>query len=316
MLTRAFWTLFTVEAVVYGILMLWTLTSKRGWGPEGPVGAWLVFAVPPIMLGIPLAMFLLGKSDHVKQYAVFGLALPLIQIVVGPLYSALQDFQTDRRLAGDTTFFRPAQRKLAHALRSRDAALVKTLIPAVGDLNQRHRDDSLFRFALVNSDKSGASVEIIKMMLDAGGDPKTQTPGGVWPLTLGMLCGPAMTKLLLDAGADPNSLDGDRPVWWEVLYHSSDEAIEMLRMLLDRGADVTKRDSNNGPLGWAADQKNWRAVWLLMEHGAAWKGETAFNQPIPSLLASDLEYRRSSHSEIPEEMPKVQAKFAAEEAPQ
>ena len=312
MLTRAFWTLFTLEAVAYGILMLWTLLSKKGWGPEGPVGAWLIFAVPPLMLGVPLAMFLLGKSDHARQYAIFALALPLIQIAIGPLYSVLQNFQTDRRLAGDTTFFRPAQRKLAHALRVRDAALVKRLIPAGGDLNERHWDDSLFRFALVNADNSSASLEIIKMMLEAGADPKIQTPGGNWPLSLGMFCGPAITKLLLDAGADPNALDGDRPIWWEVLYHSSDDAIQTLRILLDAGADVTRRDSNNGPVGWAAYQKNWRAVWLLIEHGAAWKGETAFSQPIPDLLASDLEYRRSSHSEIPDEMLKVQSIYAAE----
>src|SRR5882724_5514714 len=167
MLTRAFWTLFSLEAVVYSILMLWTLFSKKGWGPEGPVGAWLIFAVPPLMLGVPLAIFLLSKSDHARQYAVFALAFPLIQIAIGPLYSRFQSFQTDRRLAGDTTFFRPAQRKLAHALRTHDAALVQRLIPAAGDLNQKHFDDSLFRFALVNADSSGASLEIVRMMIEA-----------------------------------------------------------------------------------------------------------------------------------------------------
>ncbi|MGH9721830.1 MAG: ankyrin repeat domain-containing protein [Bryobacteraceae bacterium] len=317
MITRVFWTLFTLEAIAYAILMLWTLTSTKGWGPEGPVGAWLVFVVPPLLLGVPLAVFLLGKSDQARLFATLGLALPLIQIVIGPLYSRFQNYQTERSLAGDATFSRPAQRKLAHAIRAHDATLVKSLIPPAGDLNQRHRDHSLFRFALCNIDKSSASVEIIKAMLEAGANPKIQTPAGDWPLTLGMLSGPAVTELLLKAGADPNSLDGaGRPVWWQVLHHSSGESIHMLRMLLDRGADVIKRDSNNGPVGWAAYQKNWRAVWILIEHGAAWKGERAFDQPVPLELTRDLEYRRASRSEIPEEMLKVQAKYASETAPQ
>jgi len=316
MLARIFWTLFSLEVAAYGFLMVHTMVSTKSWGPEGPVGAWLIFAVPPLMVGIPLALFLFSKSDYAKQYAIFALAFPLIMIVLGPVFSRIQDFQTERRLAGDTTFFWPAQRKLAHALRAHDVALVKSLIPAAGDLNQRHGDDSLFRFALVNADKSTASVEIIKAMLNAGANAKIQTPGGNWPLSLGMSCGPAMTTLLLDAGADLNSLDSvDRPVWWDFLYHSSDESIEMLRILLDRGADVTKRDSNNGPVGWAAYQKNWRAVWLLMEHGAAWKEEQAFDQSIPQLIAEDLHYREFSHSEIPEEMLKIQARYAEESQP-
>src|SRR5262245_46344920 len=104
-MTRTFWTLFTLEAAAYCVLALFILFGTKRWGPEGPVGAWLVFAAPLFMLGIPLAVFLIGKSDGAKQVAIFALALPLVQIVVGPVYGRFQDFMTDRRLAGDTTFF-------------------------------------------------------------------------------------------------------------------------------------------------------------------------------------------------------------------
>src|SRR5258706_7216218 len=136
MLTRIFWTLFILEAVAYGGLMVWSALSTKGWGPEGPVGGWLIFAGPPLMLGLPLALFLLGRSDFAKQYAIFGLASPLIMMVVGPLFSRFENFQTELRAAGDTTFFRPSQRRLAHALRAHDVAMAKRLIPLAGDLNQ------------------------------------------------------------------------------------------------------------------------------------------------------------------------------------
>src|SRR5262249_32456572 len=159
------WILFAIEAVAYGILILWTMFGTKHWGPEGPVGEWLVFAVPPIMLGIPLAVFLIGKSDASKQVATVVLALPLIQLVGGPIYSAFEDFMTNRRVAGDTTFFWPAQRKLAHALYDHNPALVKSLVAAAGDLNANHQGDSLFRFGLTNADKSPESAEIIRTLL-------------------------------------------------------------------------------------------------------------------------------------------------------
>jgi hypothetical protein len=46
-----------------------------------------------------------------------------------------------------------------------------------------------------------------------------------------------------------------------------------------------------------------------MEHGAEWKDQKAFDQPVPDLLAQDLEYRKHYHEEIPDEMLKIQAKY-------
>ncbi len=312
MLGRIFWTLFWIETAGYGFLMLHTVFGKGRWGPEGPVGAWLIFAVPPFLVGIPLAVFLLGNSDHARQYAVFALAFPLIMLVLGPVLEKFDHWKTERHLAGDLSFLVPSQRKLAHAISAHDVAAVKSLIPGAGDLNKRHRDDTIFRFALANSDKSEASLEIIKAMLDAGANPKVETAAGNWPLALAMSSSPAMTKLLLEYGADPNSLDGDRPIWWWPLYRSDDESMETLRILLAHGADVRRRDTNNSPAGWAAYHKNWRAMWLLMEHGAEWKNEKAFDQPIAKLLEDDLRYRLRYQEAIPEEMLKIQAKYEEE----
>jgi hypothetical protein len=316
MVTRIFWILFGVEAVAFTVLILWALLSSKHWGPEGPVGAWLIVVVPPLILGVPLAVFLIGKSEHARLIAVVLLALPLLQCVLGPIYTAVEDYRARRHVEGDATFTKPAERKLAHAFRAHDAELVKSLIPQVGDLNAGHgNDDSLFRFCMTNLDKSEASFEIVKAMLAAGANAKAEMAGGTFPLYWGIGWGRAMTELLLNAGADPNSLDHGRPIWWEAMEGpSSEEKLQSLRILLDREADMTLRHGENGPVGFAAHRKNWQAVWLLIERGAAWKDELAFGTPIPRLLALDLEAHRSAAgAPVPDELLQLAALFEGQE---
>jgi len=313
LISRAFWTLFTLEAIACAAYMYWATHDTRGWGPEGPVGAWLVYLVPPVILGIPLAIVLIGRSAQATLVGLVFMAWPLIPLTIGPLYSAFDSMSSDHRIAGDFNFFWPSQRKLAHALQAHDAVLVRDLLPQIGDLNATHWGQSLFAFGLKNLDQSPASTEIVKAMLDRGGDPNRPLSSNYWPLTAVMGSGPAPTELLLNAGADPNRLeDTGRPVWWNVLYWSSPEALQTLTILLDHGADLTIKDGDLGPVGWAAYQKNWRAVWLMMERGAPWKGELALGQPIPDILVSNLRSRRANHSEIPEEMGKILAKYGVE----
>jgi hypothetical protein len=245
-----------METTAFAVLIGWALFGSQSWRPEGPVGGWLIAVVPPLLLGIPLAVFLFGKSDHAKQTAVFLLLLPLLQAIFGPLYGALEDYQAKRFVEGDSTFSRPAERQLAHALRAHDAKLVKSLIPQVGDLNVAHRGgDSLFRFCMTNLDSSEASLQIVKEMLAGGANARADMAGGGWPLYWGIGRGPEMTELLLNAGADPNNRDSGRPVWWEALEGAfSEEKLRTLAILLDHGADMSLRDGENGPVGLAATE--------------------------------------------------------------
>jgi len=151
---------------------------------------------------------------------------------------------------------------------------------------------------------SDASLEIIRAMLAAGGNPNVP-PGR--SLTLALYRSPRFAQFILDAGADPNALDdAQRPVWWTVLSAANDKDLTKLRLLLDRGADIKKRYREGGPAAWAAYQKCWRALWLLMERGADWEDEQEFGEPVHRMLTRELEYNRHA---VPDELRKALAKY-------
>jgi hypothetical protein len=85
MITRIFWSLFALESGAFVILLIWILSKgSRGWGPEGPVGAWVI-AIPPILLLLLAGIVLIWKSDGVKLMGIAIMGLPLLQIAVGPV---------------------------------------------------------------------------------------------------------------------------------------------------------------------------------------------------------------------------------------
>ncbi|MBZ5606621.1 MAG: ankyrin repeat domain-containing protein [Acidobacteriia bacterium] len=320
MITRIFWSLFAVESAVALYFMFYFFSPRmtRGWGPEGPVGAWLML-LPAVFLALLGAAVLLLHSDKVKLCGIVVMALPLVQIAVGPLYQKWQNHQTDRSLAGDNNFVWPAQRKLAHAIGAHDVARVRSLIPGAGDPNQLHRGQSFLNFAIDKAAKAPGSVEIVQALLNAGANPNHPAYPNLLPLTVAISDSARMTETLLQAGADPNRIDeANRPIWWNALHYDSDERVETLRVLLDHGADITKRDSEGGPVAWATYQAwmshgaNWRIVWLLMERGASWKDEQEFGRSVVSMFQDDYHSREVAHGEISEAMRQIKGRIESE----
>ena len=136
LISRAFWTLFALESVAIPAWHGLGHLRYQGSGPEGPVGAWLIYLVPPLFLGIPLAIVLIGRSSQATLAGLIFMAWPVIPLTIGPLYSALDSAASDHRRAGDFNFLWPSQRKLAHALQAHDAALVRG-VPSRGRRSQR-----------------------------------------------------------------------------------------------------------------------------------------------------------------------------------
>jgi len=315
MITRIFWGLFALESGAFLVAMVYVFSrGSRGWGPEGPVGAWLL-AIPPLLLIILAALVMVRKTDGAKLFGIVVMGLPLLQLVAGPVVSTFQRRTVDRSLAGDEAFKRPAQRDLAHAIHAHDAAVAQSLIPAAGDLNTVYHDETLLRFALVNADSSAGSRQIVQALLDAGADPNVTPGANVGNLILA-IPDPELTGMLLKAGANPNRIDsGDRPAWWNVLSDDSDAGFESLKLLLDHGADVSLRDREGGPAGWAAyhawmsHSSSWRLVQLLIERGATWKDEQEFGKTVVDMFNDSLQERERSSEGVPQSMTWLKATF-------
>jgi len=321
MVSNIFWGLVIVDTIGVGVLAY--LASRGPTSPEGPVGGWLML-IPPILIVALVALALINKSESVRMAGIIFLGFPWVLVIVGPLHSAYQDYMTDRRIAGDADFH-GISRKLAHAITARDVTLVKSLIPQAGDLNRQHGEQTLLLFAIdkaKNSTTAGevipAGVEIVQALLDAGAKADLAGPDLRWPITFAISSGPEITEMMLKAGANPNHLDGARrPLWWSILSGDTDRELRTLQVLLDHGADVAIRDGEGGPVAWAAYyargmySSSWRKVALLIEHGAAWKGEREFGEPVADMVARDFNDRTGRKEQLPEALRKLMSLYAS-----
>ncbi len=101
------------------------------------------------------------------------------------------------------------------------------------------------------------------------------------------------------------------------MSHDSDDGVETLRILLDHGADLTKRDREGGPVAWAAHNAwmshggAWRLVWLLMERGASWKDEQEFGKSVVSMFTDDYHSRELGNGVISDAMRQIMARIDA-----
>lgn len=100
-----------------------------------------------------------------------------------------------------------------------------------------------------------------------------------------------------------------------MLSNDSDDGLRTLTVLLDHGADLKKRDSEGGPLAWAAYHakasyvSRWHLVRLLTQRGANWKGEQEFGQPVTEMFTTDFARRESMNGKISDEIRELKARW-------
>lgn len=323
MSTNIFWGLLILDTIA--LVILACLAMRGPSSPEGPVGAWIIFIPPLIMILLAVLVFL-TKSPRIVTAGIYILGMPWFSLVAGPIQSAIQNYQTDRRISGFSDFRGPA-RELVKAITARDAARVQEWIPRVGDLNRQHGEDTFLHFAVSNARDTSqspavvppASLEIIQLLLHAGANADQADANDRRPLSAALYAGPEVTELLLKAGANPNHLDGaSRPLWWQILSDDTPQGHRTLAILLDNGADLTIRDGEGSAVGWAAYHADhhynstWQAVWLLVDRGAPWKDEQQFGQPVAAMLARDYARREQNGRDISDAMRHLRARYASE----
>ena len=171
---------------------------------------------------------------------------------------------------------------LMHAANKGYAPMVGPLLKAKANVDARAADGAT---ALFMSAAHGHS-EVIGLLLKAGADPSLEGPkgktaeglmaariagqkyGGADGLRKALEAkeGPAMIKVLLDRGADVNgrNVNGAAPLHYAAAYYQNPA---VPRILLDRGADVNAREkTGRTPLLMVVSPA---VAKLLLDHGAA-----------------------------------------------
>ncbi len=78
-----------------------------------------------------------------------------------------------------------------------------------------------------------------------------------------------LVKLLVEAGADVNAKDdrGHPMLFWAII--EDDNAVELVKLLVEAGADVNAKDDHgNSMLDWAIIEENPVIIQILVDAGA------------------------------------------------
>ena len=305
-MTKVFWTVVTLDGIAAAVL--WKLFER---GTHGLLVAAYLFVV--ITIVITAIAFCLLRSEGLRIAAFVVLLLPSTLLVYSSAAAAVNAVREERQFSGSAYFQGPAL-ELAQAMVKRDAALVRQLIPAAGDLNQPHGGGTtLWQFGVLQADSTDESIDMLRALLAAGADPKRDTSDET--LQHAAASGPRLTGFLLEAGANPNLLDHEhRPLWWRTMDRGEDDtSTELLRMMLDHGADLSLRaPDGRGPVGQAVADRYWYDACLLIERGADWKQEKLRGWSVAQLLEWEILRRDEYPIPVPEKLRKVLAGLKGE----
>ena len=170
---------------------------------------------------------------------------------------------------------RPAP--LVAAARAGDAAAVRALLasePRI-DVNQRTADGtSALHWAVYHGD-----VPLVQALLAARADPDARNDYGSTPMSEAAVVGNVrVLRDLLAAHADVESANADGQTALMILARTSN--VEAARLLIDHHANVNARERwrNQTPLMWAAAQAQPAMVRLLLERGAEVDARSSVNE--------------------------------------
>jgi ankyrin repeat protein len=180
--------------------------------------------------------------------------------------------------------------ELIQAVKRGDHAAVRVLVKNRAAINQPEADGTTALHWAVQAD----DIELVRLLIGAGGDAKAANRYGVRPLTLAATNGSdAAIALLLKAGADPNTTtEAGEPV---LMTAARTGRVEAVKRLIASGANVNAPEKWFGEtaLMWAAAENHADVVRALVAAGAAMNARSTI------LEAPVLEFPRSGGPNSP-----------------
>jgi ankyrin repeat protein len=157
----------------------------------------------------------------------------------------------------------PATDSLFEAIQKGDSTLVKRLLNQGANANSQDAEGTPALMAAVLY----GSADCVKLLLDHGADPHARNAAGATPLHWAVPDA-AKVRLLLAAGAEADARSTNLQRTPLLVATSYPGSTEVLRLLLEHGADIHAKDrSGMHALGRAAVSADVDVVRFLVEHG-------------------------------------------------
>lgn len=253
--------------------------------------------VAAVMLLLPAAVLLLAiflfhrvNTPVSRGAALVLVALPLLWVVVTRAYYDVRIASATEE-DGSFRYFRPGPaREILDAIDRNDAAAVTRLAPRVKLDARGLANMTLLMYAIRRLEEHPQELEPLRALLAAGADPNRvadELPLLV-AIQLSGETGREPVAMLLTAGANPNTIDqfGD-PVYY--MATGITIPVDVLELLLDRGADLDLRDRDGRSVAFdAATTSNWPAVLLLLKRGVKYDGRSINGETFEQMVESHI----------------------------
>lgn len=303
--------------VILAIYAMIRMATERS-GPEGRgLGGLAAVLLLVLLAGTAAAIGAAARKQ--SQIGLITMAVimawPLVFLIADPMIKArkARGYAVAETRVGD--FKDAAVASVARAIAQNDTAALTRLLngqrPPAG--KDRAGNDLLAYSLVLVRDRAG-SASPVRVLLDAGADPRQTRMGSGEDVVSYVVFGRSpdahqAMRLLLGHGADPNVADpqsGNTPLG------TVNGDPEMVRALVDGGADIDRRQSDGTPaVVQFIATRQWESALYLIEKGANLDLANSHGVSVDYYLS---EWKESVFGDHPDGWDKVRAAIAAQRA--
>jgi len=258
------WVLFVLDGLFLMMMLITAYSPGQDAAGRGMASGFAFFA-GLVMIALAIGLCLSFRYDSPVNFAGAALliAIPVLLLAGPAVGESMATARREREAAKQGRFSERDLSTAAAAIRDGDQQALAEVLRRRPD--QTARDEAgrtLLGFAVEQSLRKQMPLDAVRALLDAGADPdQLLTPNE--PAVLQMIFESSspnsndLLKLLLDRGANPNMHDIHGV---PMLHHAKDRLVK-LKLLLDHGAELDE-------VSEAEYQRGWTAAMALVAAGA------------------------------------------------